>query len=165
MSYKPVFFERQYLGRNRQMLAIRLILAAFCFAAFYWSRNREISGDLFLVLGIAILFFSSILTFAIHFKTKVTDKSIELEQFFSFRKVKIPLKNIRSAEIVKYSRFYIKNPVFNLHFKGRIHFYTTGESAVLVTDKDGLIYLIGSQQPERLHAVVLGKIDELELAM
>ncbi|MCH8331899.1 MAG: hypothetical protein IH946_11075 [Bacteroidetes bacterium] len=160
---EEIYNERQYLGRNRHMLFIRLILAAFCFAAYYWSRNRELSGGLFLVLGVAILSFSSILTFIIHFRTKIVNNSLELLMWFAIRKVKIPLKNIEDIEIVKYDRFRINNPVFNLHLKGRIHFYTTGNLVVRITDKDGLIYLIGSQNPEHLKDTLLeemGKISD-----
>ena len=133
------------------MLIIRLILAACCFAAWYFTEKK---GDLFLLLGIGILFFSSILTFAIHFKTKVVNNSIELLQFWSLRKVKIPIKNIRSVSVEPYERFRVNNPVFNLHLKGTIHFYTRGDDAVMITDKDGMVYCIGSQQPERLAEVI-----------
>ncbi len=161
MHPQPVYEEKQYLGRNKHMLAIRLILSAFCFAAYYASRNRETSADHFLVLGIGILFFSSILTFMVHFRTKIINKSIELEKFWMIRKVKIPIKNIRSVEVVKYARFYVNNPVFNLHLKGQIHFYTTGDKVIRITDKDGLIYLLGSQQPERLMNVIKEQMKEL----
>ncbi len=150
MQDPSLFYEKQYLGRNQQMLIVRLILAACCFAAWYFANK----GELFLLLGIGILFFSSILTFAIHFKTRVINNSIELEQFWSLRKVKIPLKNIRSIAVEPYERFRINNPVFNIHLKGTIHFYTRGEKAVMITDKDGTVYCVGSQQPERLAELV-----------
>jgi len=34
--------------------------------------------------------------------------------------------------------------VYNLHQKGTIRFYTSGKDAVHLTDRDGLVYIIGT---------------------
>ena len=47
----------------------------------------------------------------------------------------------------------------NLHFKCTIRFYTRGRDAVELTDKDGLIYLIGSQKAEELSRVINNKLN------
>ena len=159
MQQDLVFKEKQFLGRNLHMLFIRIILAVFCFTAYFWSKNREQSGNLFLVVGVVIIVLSIILTFLTHFKTRVYTGSIELEQFWMFRKIKIPIKNLASIEIIPYDRFYINNPVFNLHLRGRVHFYTNGELAVKLTDKDGLVYIIGSKESEQLKNSIQKQMD------
>ena len=72
--------------------------------------------------------------------------------------VKINTGSLISAKHVKYSKYIINRSVYNLHFKGRIRFYTRGPDAVELTDKDGLIYLIGSQKAEELTRVINNKI-------
>ncbi len=160
MTKEVLFEEKQYLGRNPIMLVIRLILALFCFAAYFWSKNREMSGNLFLVLGIVIITLSIILIFLIHFRTKVFSNSLELEQYWSIRKVKLPLRNILNIEVIHYGSFLINNPVFNLHLRGTIHFYTNGDHALKITDKDGLYYIIGSQQADKLKDLLQKQISQ-----
>ena len=53
-----------------------------------------------------------------------------------------------------YSKYILDRSVYNLHLKGTIRFYTRGTDAVELTDKDGLIYLIGSQKSEELARVI-----------
>ena len=53
-----------------------------------------------------------------------------------------------------YSKYILNRSVYNLHLKGTIRFYTRGTDAVKLTDKDGLIYLIGSQKSEELSRVI-----------
>ena len=48
--------------------------------------------------------------------------------------------------------------VYNLHLKGTIRFYTRGIDAVELIDKDGLVYLIGSQKAEELARVIQNKL-------
>jgi hypothetical protein len=48
----------------------------------------------------------------------------------------------------------LNNPVYNLHIKGTIRFYSSGNSAVQLTDKEGLIYKIGTQQQESLFQAI-----------
>jgi hypothetical protein len=54
----------------------------------------------------------------------------------------------------------INNPVYNLHKKGTIRFYSYGKYAVKLTDKDGLVYLIGSQDPIEFDAMVKSIINK-----
>ncbi|HYH57121.1 MAG TPA: hypothetical protein VD772_10940, partial [Anseongella sp.] len=89
-----------------------------------------------------------------HFKTSVYPDAVELDGFWSTRKVKISLDSITNAEKINYSRFMLNNPVYNLHTKGTIRFYTRGREAVKLTDRDGLEYIIGSQLAGDLLAAV-----------
>ena len=152
------FVEKQYLGLNKMSLSRRITLALFCFVAYYWKENHEKSGELFFFLGIAILVISVLLVFILHFETKVQNKSIILDGLWTSRKVKIDSASLISAEHIKYSKYVINRSVYNLHLKGKIRFYTRGSNAVELIDKDGLIYLIGSQKAEELSRVINNKL-------
>ena len=144
------FVEKQYLGLNKMSLSRRITLALFCFVAYYWKET----GDLFFFLGIAILVISVLLVFILHFETKVQNKSIILDGLWTSRKVKIDLNSIQSVKKVMYSQYILNRSVYNLHLKGTIRFYTRGPNAVELIDKDGLIYLIGSQNSAELARVI-----------
>ena len=152
------FFEKQYLGLNKVSLGSRLALATFCFLVYYWRENINKEGELFFFTGIAIILFSVLLFFVLHFQTKVFNGSIILDGLWTSRKIKIDTSSIVSAEKVNYSKYIINFPVYNLYYKGTIRFYTRSKDAVKLTDKDGLIYMIGSQRAEELCQVVNKKI-------
>ena len=148
------FIEKQYLGLNRSSLTSRLALSVFCFFAYYWRENHNKEGELILFIGIAIIIFSVILFFVLHFETRVSNGSIVLDGLWTSRKIKIDTISVVSARKVDYSKYKINLPVYNLHFKGKIRFYTRGYDAVELIDKDGLIYLIGSQRAEELSIAI-----------
>ena len=145
MSDKAVFTEKQYLGREWIPITIRLILSMFCFAAYFFTDERERNGDLLAVVGFVIITISIIMGFLLHFKTIVANKSVILDGLWTTRKVKIDLNSIVKVERGTYSRYLFNNPVYNLHTKGTIRFYTAGNEAIHLTDRDGLVYIIGSQ--------------------
>lgn len=145
MSDKAVFTEKQYLGREWIPITIRLMLAMFCFAAYFFTDERERNGDLLAVVGFAIITISIILGFLLHFRTTVINKSVQLNGLWTTKLVKIDLNSIVKAEKGTYSRYLFNNPVYNLHSKGTIRFYTAGNEAIHLTDRDGLLYIIGSQ--------------------
>lgn len=154
------FTEKQYLGLNKMSFFRRMALSIFCFVAYYWSENQDKSGDLFFFLGITILVISALLVFVLHFETKIKKDSIILDGLWTARKVKIDVNSLQSAEIVKYSRFFLNRSVYNLHFKGSIRFFTRGKDAVKLTDKDGQVYLIGSQKVEELARIIKNKLNK-----
>ena len=152
------FIEKQYLGLNKMSLTRRLALAVFCFIAYYWRENHNKEGELYFFIGIAIIVISVLLFFILHFETKVFNGSIILDGLWTSRKVKIDTASLISAQQVKYSKYVINRSVYNLHFKGKIRFYTRGTDAVELTDKDGLIYLVGSQKAEELSRLINNKL-------
>jgi hypothetical protein len=145
MSDKAVFVEKQYLGREWIPITIRLVLALFCFAAYFFTDERERNGDLLAIVGFVIIIISIIMGFLLHFSTKVENKSVLLDGLWSTRRVKIDLNSIVKVEKGTYSRYLFNNPVYNLHTKGTIRFYAAGNDAIHLTDRDGLVYIIGSQ--------------------
>jgi len=150
MSDNHPFLEKQYLGREWIPITIRLVLAIFCFAIYLFTDERERNSDLLLVVGFGILIISAIMGFLLHFQTQVINKSILLDGLWTTRLVKIDLNSIVKVEKGKYSRYYFNNPVYNLHKKGTIRFYTSGNDAIHLTDRDGLVYIIGSHRPNEL---------------
>ena len=155
---KVDFLDKQYFGLNKMSLARRMSLALFCFTAYYWRENHEKSGELYFFLGVAIILISIVFFFILHFKTQVINGAIILDGLWTSRKIKIAISNIVDAKRVKYSKYILNRAVYNLHIKGKIRFYTRGDSAVELTDKDGLIYLIGSQKTEELTRVIQNKL-------
>ena len=157
MESDILYEESQYLGYNRLSFLRRMVLALFCFLSYYWSGNSvdaEGSGSLFFFLGVAIIGVSAILVFILHYRTRVENGSLILDGLWTARKVKIDLSSIKDVSKVKYSRFFFNRAVYNLHLKGAIHFYTRGKECIQLTDKDGLKYLIGSQNPTELLRVL-----------
>jgi len=146
MSDKPTFVEKQYLGREFIPITIRLVLAMFCFAAYFFIDERERNGDLLVVVGFAIIVISIIMGFLLHFRIRVQNKSILVDGLWTTRLVKIDLNSIVKVEKGEYSKYLFNNPVYNLHTRGTIKFYTAGKYAIHLTDRDGLLYIIGSQQ-------------------
>jgi hypothetical protein len=159
MSEKIVYTEKQYLGREFIPLSIRLVLAIFCFAAYAFTDVGDKNGDLLAVVGFAILIISIIMGFLLHFRTRVENKSIWLNGLWTTRLVKIDLNSIVKVEIAPYSRYLFNNPVYNLHTKGTILFYAAGKDAIHLTDRDGLVYIIGSQHPAELLRAIKAEAD------
>lgn len=154
MTDKAAFVEKQYLGREFIPITIRLVLAMFCFAAYVFTDERENTGNLLAVVGFAIIIISIIMGFLLHFRTRVQNKSVLIDGLWTTRLVKIDLNSIVKVEKAPYSRYLFNNPVYNLHSKGNIRFFAGGRDAIYLTDRDGLVYIVGSQHPnEFLRAV------------
>jgi hypothetical protein len=144
---KAAFTEKQYLGREFIPITIRLVMAIFCFAAYFLT---DANNAILVVVGFAILVISIIMGFLLHFRTRVINRSILLDGLWTTRLVKIDLNSIIKAEKGVYSRYLFNNPVYNLHTKGTIRFYAGGKDAVHLTDRDGLVYIVGSQHVNEL---------------
>lgn len=168
MEEKILFEEKQFLGYNTFSVVRRMVLCLFCFVGYYWSQNPKPvkvsgihigaypgnhypgSGELFFLLGMVILILSVILIFVLHLHIQVNRKQILLIGLWTKRMVRIEISAIRKVEVLRYKNLLLKQPVYNLHFKGRIRFYTSGSTAVEITDEQGKIYRIGSPRAEEL---------------
>ncbi|MGB0883749.1 MAG: hypothetical protein ACPG4W_03465 [Flavobacteriales bacterium] len=156
------YVERQYLGKNRYSLSRRLILTVFCFISGYWLVHEgTVSGKNLYYLGGFIALWSFVLLKVLHFKTVVNDGFVELDGLWSTRKVKIDLNSIESIEQAQYNPIYLKHPVYNLHRKNRVHFYTYGTDIIVLKDRSGTEYLIGSQTSEALEQELIKQKEEL----
>jgi len=151
---KTLYIENQYLGRDRGWLSVRLLLALFCFVAYYINIEHERNNRLFLVAGAAIVFISMVMMYVQHYRIIVTENSVQMSELWTARLVKIDVNSIINVENKQYSTFLINNPVYNLHQKGKVRFYAGGKKAVWITDREGLVYIIGSQHPNELVASI-----------
>ena len=151
---KPAFIEKQYIGREFIPITIRLVMAMFCFAAYFFTDIEEKNNDLLVIVGFAIIIISIIMGFLLHFRTRVQNKSIMLDGLWTTRLVKIDLNSIVKVEKGQYSKYLFNNPVYNLHNKGTIRFFASGNDALFLTDRDGLVYIIGSQHINEFYRAV-----------
>lgn len=151
---QPLFEEKQYLGYNAPSTVMRLSLALFCFGLYWWKIHNNQNGDLFFFMGMAVILISILLLFILHIKIRVYRNRIELDGLWTTRKVNIDLKNIIKIERKRYSRYHFNNPVFNLHLKGVVRFYTGGSDAIELTPKSGEPYRIGTQKPVELEKIL-----------
>ena len=154
MDENLLFEERQFIGSNKSSLSLRIFLALFCFVAYNFTDVPEVNGDLLFFLGVFILVVSVLLLFVTHIHTRIYPGYITLDGTFNKRKVKIPFSSIATAEKTGYSNYIINNPVYNLHRDGIIKFYTGGKDAIRLTDRDGLVYIIGTHKPEEFLRVI-----------
>ncbi len=155
MTNQYPFHEKQYLGRDYNFISIRLVMAVFCLIAYWVTENRERNGELLLLVGCAILLLSVFMLFLLQYRTIVNNKSITLNGLWTTRLVKIDLNSIVKVEKAPYSTYFLNNPVYNLHRKGTIKFYAGGKDAVKLTDRDGLIYIIGTQRQSEFYNAIL----------
>lgn len=158
------FEEKQYLGHNKMSGMVRTLLAICCFLGYYYSNENvplfhdQRSSEFLFMTGLFIMVVSLGLVFVLHLHTKVQGNSVILDGLWTARKVKIDLGSIVSAEVIPYSKYRFNKPVYNLHRRGKIRFFTRGNECVELIDKDGLKYHIGSQKPSELAHVIQGII-------
>lgn len=153
-SGRYTYIEKQYIGRDYIRICIRLIMAAFCFAVYVYERDRDNTVDLFLVVGFGIIAVSIILLFMVQYKTVIEDKKVTLNGLWTTKKVIIDLNNIADIRKETYSRYFFNNPVYNLHKNGTVRFFSSGKDAIVLTDRDGLKYYIGTQRPNEMYLVL-----------
>lgn len=155
MDKDTLFVERQYLGRDKTWISVRLILALFCFIVYYLNVDHLPSRQLFFIVGSSIIFVSIIMMYLVHYKTAVTPNSVTMSGLWTTSLVKIDLSSITKVEKRPYSKFVFNNPVYNLHKNGKIRFYAGGKDSVWLTDRDGLVYIIGTYRQEELYTAIL----------
>jgi len=154
MDGRYTYIEKQYIGRDYIRICIRLVMAAFCFAVYVYERDRDNTVDLFLVVGFGIIAVSIVLLFMVQYKTTIENKKVFIDGLWTAKKVVIDLNNITSIRKETYSRYFFNNPVYNLHKNGTVRFFSSGRDAVVLTDRDGLQYYIGTQRPNEMYLVL-----------
>jgi len=179
MQNEPVIFEEtQFMGHNRLSIIWRTILALFCFFGYYWSENPKPvqvavirigsypaqnlpnAGKIFFFLGMFILVLSAALTYVRHIQTRVYKGYVIIDGFWTARRVKIDLSHITHARKSRYKKNIFRRAVYNLHSKGIIRFYTSGEEFVDLKDDTGFVYRIGSQKATELFNILKQQIQK-----
>lgn len=158
--HKHAYFEKQYIGRDYIRICIRLVMAAFCFAAYVYERDRDNTQDLFLIVGFGIIGISILLLFLIQYRIIIDNRSVIIDGLWTAKRVKIDLNSIVKVRKDTYSNYLFNNPVYNLHRKGSIRFYSSGKDAVVLTDRDGLEYYIGTQRPNEMYLVIQAEMKQ-----
>lgn len=154
MDSRYTYIEKQYIGRDYIRICIRLIMAAFCFAVYVYERDRDNTVDLFLVVGFGIIAVSILLLFMVQYKTVIENKKIVIDGLWTAKKVVIDLNDVQSIDKTRYSSFFFNNPVYNLHKNGTVRFFSSGRDAIMLTDRDGVKYYIGTQRVNEMFLVL-----------
>jgi hypothetical protein len=178
---KQLFNEKQYMGHNRLSIIWRTIIALFCFVGYYWSENPKPvqvavfkigsypaldipnSGKIFFLLGLLILSFSAMLTFILHTHTKVFTSYIIIDGFWTARRVKINLDTITHIRKSRYKKHVFRRAVYNLHSRGVIRFFTSGNEFIELKDNAGFTYRIGTQKAPELFAVLKKQLKAIHI--
>jgi hypothetical protein len=176
---KQLFNEKQYMGHNRLSIIWRTIIALFCFVGYYWSENPKPvqvavfkigsypaldipnSGKIFFLLGLLILSFSAMLTFILHTHTKVFVNYIIIDGFWTARRVKINLDTITHIRKSRYKKHVFRRAVYNLHSRGVIRFFTSGNEFIELKDNAGFTYRIGTQKAPELYQVLKKQLRDI----
>src|SRR5690606_37372028 len=114
MGSKYAFFEKQYIGRDYIRICIRLIMAAFCFAAYVYERDRDRTQDLFLVVGYGIIVGSIAMMVLIQYKPCIHNKSGIIDGLWTAKRVTIDQNRIVSVRKDSYSNYLFNIPVYIL---------------------------------------------------
>lgn len=172
MEQRLLFEEKQHMGHNRLSMMWRMVLAVFCFIGYYWSENPKPvhvsvfyigsypiqhipnSGKIFFLLGLIILIISGALTYILHIHTRVYNGYMIIDGFWNARKVKIDFSTINFVRKGRYKKNIFRRAVYNLHSRGVIRFYTSGEEFIELKDSAGFTYRIGTQRSEELLSLI-----------
>ena len=144
---KPLFEEKQYIGLNKTSLMLRMVLAVFCFAVYYWNEKQGKDIEILFITGVAIIIISLILLFFVHLRTRIYSDKIILSGSWTSRKIEIKMKDITDIDLVPYSKYIFDTPVYNLHKGDTIQFFTGGNQAMKLVMHNGITYIIGTQNP------------------
>ncbi|MEO0312448.1 MAG: hypothetical protein RIQ89_2105 [Bacteroidota bacterium] len=85
-----------------------------------------------------------------HIIITVEADQLILRSYWSGKIVAINLDDITNAQESNYSKYHFNNPVFNLHLKDTIRFYTGGNQAITLTTKNNSVYRINTAKPKEL---------------
>lgn len=176
MEGELLFEEKQYMGHNRLSIIWRMLLAVFCFIGYYWSENPKPvkvavfyigsypvqhipnSGEIFFLLGLIILIISAGLTYILHIHTRIYNGYMIIDGFWTARRVKIDFSTVYHIRKGRYKRNVFRRAVYNLHAKGIIRFYTSGEDFIELKDSSGFIYRIGSLRSDEILNVIKSQL-------
>lgn len=154
MAHKYDYHERQYLGFNRFGIIRRTVIALFCLIFYYASETDDEMKDLFFLLAIVILALSLISMLIQHLETRLDGSTLTLIGPMTFKKVTLDVEGLQSLEVKPYSRLRLNRPMFNLHRKGSIRFFTYGKWCVEFVTKDGERIRLGTQRPNGLKEIL-----------
>ena len=77
-----------------------------------------------------------------------------IDGFWTARRVKINLDTITHIRKSRYKKHIFRRAVYNLHSRGIIRFFTSGNEFIELTDNSGFTYRIGSQKTPELYQII-----------
>lgn len=154
MAMKYDYHEKQYLGYNRFGIIRRMVIALFCLVFYATSQVDDQTKNVFFLLAIVVLVLSLISLLIQHLETRLEGSKLTLIGPVSFKKVELELKDLKSLEIKPYSRFLLNRPMFNLHKRNSIRFFTHGNWCVEFETKNGELITLGTQRPQGLYEIL-----------
>jgi hypothetical protein len=154
MATKHDYHERQYLGFNRFGIIRRTVIALFCLIFYYAAEADDQMKNLFFLLAIAILALSLLSMLIQHLETRLDGHTLTLIGPMTFKKVELDLQDLKYVNVRPYSKLMLNRPMFNLHRKGSIRFFTYGQWCVEFETKDGEKVLLGTQRPNGLKEIL-----------
>jgi heme/copper-type cytochrome/quinol oxidase subunit 4 len=153
---KPLFEEKQYIGLNKASLMMRMVLAVFCFAVYYWNEKQGKDIEILFITGVAIILISLALLFFVHLKTRIYSDKLVLSGSWTSCRIDILINDIVEVDLVPYSKYIFDTPVYNLHRNDTIHFFTGGNQAMKLRLNNDLTYIIGTQNPAMFQRTLRG---------
>jgi len=159
MAIKYDYHERQYLGYNRFGVIRRTVIALFCLVFYYASEVDDQTRNVFFLLALVVLVLSLISLMIQHLETRLEGSQLTLIGPMTFKKVVMDMEGLRSLEVKPYSRFMLNRPMFNLHRKESVRFFTYGQWCVEFETKDGQRVKLGTQRPKGLYEILSKYLD------
>jgi hypothetical protein len=101
------------------------------------------------------------LTFILHTHTKVFSTYIIIDGFWTARRVKINLDTITNIRKSRYKKHIFRRAVYNLHSRGVIRFFTSGNEFIELKDNSGFTYRIGTQKAPELYQVLKKQLRDI----
>lgn len=160
MATKYDYHERQFLGFNRFGIIRRTVIALFCLAFYYASDAQDEIKNLFFILAVVVLALSLISLLIQHLETRLEGSKLTLIGPMTFRKVELDLEGLQSVEVKPYSSLALNRPLFNLHRKGTVRFFTYGKWCVEFVTRDGETIRLGTQRPNGLKEILSNFVAE-----
>ncbi len=154
MAIKYDYQEKQYLGFNRFGIMRRTVIALFCLIFYYASEVDDQTKNVFFLLAIVVLVLSLVSMMIQHLETRLEGSKLTLIGPMTFKKVELEMDGLRALEVKPYSKFLLNRPMFNLHRKESIRFFTYGKWCVEFETKNGERITLGTQRPQGLYEIL-----------
>ena len=141
------FHEKQYLGYNRFGIIRRTVIVLFCLGIYYFNGENGPDRNVFFLLAIVVLVLSMVSLLIKHLDTKISGSELTLLGPMTHKRVELDLIGTKNIEITPFSPFLLNRPIFNLHRKETLRFFTHGKWSVEFTTSEGKVVRLGTQRP------------------
>ena len=162
MAGEVLYTEKQFIGYNPYAILRRSVIAVFLFLAYYFAPETNRMADYYFFGGLALVVASVALLWVLHFETILQDGFLILDGLWTSRKVKVDLSSIETLEKTTINTSVFHRPAYNLHKQNEVRFFTYGNQGVVLTDRQGTRYIIGSQRTNELYYILKSELKALQ---